>query len=162
MVKCKLRSVGSLVALLGLSATLLSCEKDDEGDASTTEVLYKLSGNANGAQEAPNRVTTSAAGTISGTYNKTTNILQYSITWTGLSAAPASMHFHGAADPGVAAGVKIAISGFPAATSGTISKSDTLKNETDETDLLQGRWYYNIHTPANPGGEIRGQVVPTR
>ncbi len=26
-------------------------------------------------------------------------------------------------------------------------------------DLLAGRWYINLHTAANPGGEIRGQVT---
>jgi len=26
-------------------------------------------------------------------------------------------------------------------------------------DLTAGKWYANIHTQANPGGEIRGQVV---
>ena len=27
-------------------------------------------------------------------------------------------------------------------------------------DLLRGLWYVNIHTANNPGGEIRGQVIP--
>jgi len=27
-------------------------------------------------------------------------------------------------------------------------------------DLLGGRYYINVHTAANPGGEIRGQVMP--
>jgi hypothetical protein len=27
-------------------------------------------------------------------------------------------------------------------------------------DLLAGKWYVNIHTAANPNGEIRGQVMP--
>ncbi|MDP5040830.1 MAG: CHRD domain-containing protein, partial [Paraglaciecola sp.] len=26
--------------------------------------------------------------------------------------------------------------------------------------LLSGQWYLNVHTPANPGGEVRGQIVP--
>jgi hypothetical protein len=31
--------------------------------------------------------------------------------------------------------------------------------EAQAADLLAGRWYVNIHTAANPGGEIRGQVT---
>ena len=26
-------------------------------------------------------------------------------------------------------------------------------------DLAAGKWYFNIHTAANKGGEIRGQVM---
>jgi hypothetical protein len=159
MSKFNLRSVALFLAFVGISFGVISCEKDkDDND----EMMYTLTGNANGTQEVPIRVTTSATGTISGTYNKNTNIMQYTITWNGLSSAPSAMHFHGPADPGVAAGVKIGISGFTTAATGSISRSDTLKTEADETDLLQGRWYYNIHTPANPGGEIRGQIFPTR
>jgi hypothetical protein len=25
-------------------------------------------------------------------------------------------------------------------------------------DLQSGKWYFNVHTKANPGGEIRGQL----
>jgi hypothetical protein len=145
-------------ALAGLSATVVSCDKDKDDD---NEMMYDLSGNASGAQEAPTPVTTSATGTISGTYNMNTNILQYTITWNGLSDAPMGMHFHGPANPGEAAGVKIGITGFTAAASGSVSKSDTLESEADEADLLQGKWYYNIHTAAYPGGEIRGQILTT-
>jgi hypothetical protein len=36
--------------------------------------------------------------------------------------------------------------------------SATLTPEQAEA-LLAGRWYVNIHTPAHPPGEIRGQVL---
>jgi hypothetical protein len=26
-------------------------------------------------------------------------------------------------------------------------------------DLMAGKWYANVHTAANPGGEIRGQLM---
>ena len=37
-------------------------------------------------------------------------------------------------------------------------------NQTDITagllnDLLRGEWYLNVHTPSNPSGEVRGQIV---
>jgi hypothetical protein len=160
MTRVKMNFIAVFFAVAGFSATVFSCKK--ENDNADTNIEYNLSGNANGAQEAPKRVTTTATGTISGTYNKNTNILQYTITWNGLSTAPAAMHLHGPADPGIAADVKIPITGFTAGASGTVNRTDTLKNETDEADFLQGRWYYNIHTPANPGGEIRGQIFPTR
>ena len=108
------------------------------------------------------RVTTAATGTITGTYNKNTSFLQYTITWSTLSAAPQAMHLHSPADPGIAAAVKIPITGFTRAASGSISRTHTLKTETDRSEFLHGKWYYNLHTPANPGGEIRRQIFPTR
>ena len=30
---------------------------------------------------------------------------------------------------------------------------------TLEAELLAGQWYINLHTTAEPGGEIRGQVT---
>ena len=30
--------------------------------------------------------------------------------------------------------------------------------DAQAADLMAGRWYVNIHTAANRGGEIRGQV----
>ncbi len=37
---------------------------------------------------------------------------------------------------------------------------ETALSDSQTADLLAGKWYVNIHTKANPGGEIRGQVVP--
>jgi len=31
--------------------------------------------------------------------------------------------------------------------------------DVQAADLMAGKWYVNIHTAANKGGEIRGQVV---
>ena len=33
---------------------------------------------------------------------------------------------------------------------------------TEAQQFAAGQWYLNIHTQANPGGEIRGQVVPPK
>jgi hypothetical protein len=34
--------------------------------------------------------------------------------------------------------------------------------EAQVADLLAGNWYVNVHTAANKGGEIRGQLAPRR
>ena len=31
--------------------------------------------------------------------------------------------------------------------------------DAQAADLMAGRWYVNIHTAANPNGEIRGQLL---
>jgi hypothetical protein len=42
-------------------------------------------------------------------------------------------------------------------TSGAFSGSATI-TDTQESQLLAGLWYMNIHTATSAGGEIRGQV----
>jgi hypothetical protein len=67
------------------------------------------------------------------------------------------MHFHKGA-PGVAGGVEIPIPGpYTSPLNGTTS---ALTAE-QETDLLAGNWYVNIHSDAYRAGEIRGQMVAT-
>ena len=53
------------------------------------------------------------------------------------------------------AGVAVAI---PNATSSPTEGSATL-TDAQAADLMAGKYYVNIHTTANPGGEIRGQVT---
>lgn len=140
---------------------LSACKKETE-TVTVNNPVFNIRGNANGAQEAPNRVTTTATGTLSGTYNKDNNTLTYTVNWTGLTGGnPTAAHFHGAADPGVAAPVLITFTNFPATASGTYSNSAVL-NDAQETDLMNGLWYYNIHNSTYPAGEIRGQVFLTQ
>lgn len=140
-----------------MSVLSVGCDKDDDDD-DKDEDHYKLSGPASGAAERPNPVTTNGSGNITGTYHLEDNMIEYTITWTGLTSAPSAMHFHGPADVNTAAGVQVGIT-VPsgAGASGTVSGSATL-TDAQEADLLAGKWYYNIHTPAFTGGEIRGQV----
>ncbi len=38
-------------------------------------------------------------------------------------------------------------------------KGSAKLTDAQMTDLEAGKWYVNVHTKANPGGEIRGQVM---
>lgn len=141
------------------STVLTSCDDDEDDDG--VDVTYTLSGTASGANERPNPATTTASGELTGDYNSDTKQLRYTINWNGLTVPPSAAHFHGPADVNTAANVVLPIT-LPsgAGTTGTVSATVTLTAE-QESQLLGGLWYYNIHTPTYPGGEIRGQVTAT-
>jgi hypothetical protein len=81
--------------------------------------------------------------------------LTWKLTYSGLSGPATAAHFHGPAEAGKNAGVKVPI---PNATSSPAEGSATLTDE-QAADLTAGKYYVNVHTAANPGGEIRGQVT---
>jgi hypothetical protein len=125
--------------------------------AATT--VSQLTVSLNGASERPTPVVTSAIG--SGTLSIEGNTLTYSITFSGLSGPASAAHIHGPADATQAIGVIKSLN-FPAAPSGVMSGTIDLSTLTPEqvNAIKTGNAYVNIHTTANPGGEIRGQLIP--
>jgi CHRD domain len=95
-------------------------------------------------------------GTLTATLDTTTNQLTYHVEFSGLTGPAAAAHFHGPAAPGANAGPQVAVKMSPIAS--PIDGTATL-TPAQAKDLLAGKWYFNIHTAANPGGEIRGQVM---
>lgn len=148
------------------SFTLGGCSKDDDQNNNTDD-LYNVSAAMSAANEtgagtsAGNTTAFPGTGTVTGKYNATTNELQYNVTWSGLSGQATGGHLHGPALPGANAGVVIPFNLLNNGTSGSASGTITI-TDTQETDLLAGKWYANIHTAANAGGEIRGQVAAAK
>jgi hypothetical protein len=102
----------------------------------------------------------SATGTADVTYNKDTKMLTYTLNWSGLTGKPTMAHIHGTAPRGANTGVKHDLSNvLKKETSGSFTDSVKIDvSDIKEDSLLSGFYYFNIHTPANPGGEIRGQI----
>jgi hypothetical protein len=99
--------------------------------------------------------TSTGTGTAAIDYDAATKKLSWKLTYTGLSGPATAAHFHGPAEAGKNAGVELAI---PGATSSPAEGSATL-TDAQAADLASGKLYINVHTAANPGGEIRGQVT---
>ena len=99
--------------------------------------------------------TSAGTGTADLDYDPASKKLSWKVTYSGLSGPVTAAHFHGPAAAGANAGVAVAI---PNATSSPVEGSATL-TDAQAADLMAGKYYVNIHTAANPGGEIRGQVT---
>lgn len=110
--------------------------------------------NLSGAQEVP-PVSTAGSGTASLTIDTSTGSVTGTITFSGLSGPATAAHFH-QASAGANGPVLIPLTA-PASTAGTINVSVTLTAD-QLTALTSDQIYINIHTAANPGGEIRGQI----
>ena len=105
-----------------------------------------------GANETP-PVSTAATGHMDFNYDPATNQLTYSGSVSGLSGAITAAHIH----RGVA-GVPGPVA-VPLVYSGTTFSGLVVLSPSDEALLLNGGLYANVHTAANPGGEIRGQIL---
>jgi hypothetical protein len=99
--------------------------------------------------------TSAGTGTADIDYDAATKKLSWKLTYSGLSGPATMAHFHGPAEAGKNAGVAIPITN---ATSSPAEGSATL-TDAQAADLMAGKYYVNVHTAANPGGEIRGQVT---
>ncbi len=133
-----------------------------------------LSGNENGTVLG----TPGSGGELAGgiLYNDVTNLLTFDVGWGSghgfldLTGPVTAGHLHGpTASGGTAAFTQNApvkypldsLAGWnPSATNGGFTGSTTIL-EADEPALLNGQFYFNVHTNTNGGGEFRANLVPS-
>lgn len=111
-----------------------------------------------GSQEVPAN-SSPATGTGVMTYDDITNLLSWTITYSGFVNTPTVSHFHGPAPVGVNAGVEVDIVANSGGSIASPMIGSATITEAQEVDLLMELWYINIHSDVIPGGEIRGQVA---
>ena len=114
----------------------------------------KMKATLDGKSEVPPNAST-GTGTADVDYDAASKKLTWKLTYSGLSGPATAAHFHGPAEAGKNAGVAVAI---PNAGTSPVEGSATL-TDAQAADLTAGKYYINVHTAANPGGEIRGMVT---
>lgn len=156
-----------LIAALGLCVAPLSAEilNFDLSPAGTPGLSP--------ANEVPVASGTGSGGEIFGgiTFDTVTKQLSMPIGYgsftgfTNLTGQATAAHLHG---PAPATGTASPIHDFfatnqhlpaPVSTNGGVIVGSTTLSPANEASLLAGQLYINVHTAANTGGEIRGQLV---
>lgn len=95
-----------------------------------------------------------ASGHAEASLDTDSKVLTYKVTYADLTGPALGAHFHGPGEAGKNAGIALPFKLTPSPIEGTATLTDN-----QVTDLLAGKWYANVHTAANPGGELRGQMM---
>ena len=156
----------ALTAFLALTTLVpVACDEDEDPNGPPDTLTFTA--NLTGGAERPTPVTTAApaTATFTATTVGTVTTVAYTVMVTGLSGPATAAHIHGPADANNAANPIVTLTVTGTGTSGALvvgSFTTTGNASINMAQLLAhmeaGNTYINIHTAANPGGEIRGQI----
>jgi CHRD domain len=165
-----------VLSLAGASIAVAANRGHDHGKNGPFQNAGQFQAHLIGYNEAPS---INSPGQADVTISIGNNQLSFQLTYSGLTGNPSAAHVH-VGQPGVNGGVSFFFCGgggkpaCPASTSGTVTgtvaqgdvQAITAQgfNAGDLNAVIAamraGVTYANMHTPAFPGGEIRGQLVP--
>jgi hypothetical protein len=163
-------------AMIGLLSLAVACNdgenasENDNRDSDTTANATTDNSNTNsvmtknGLPLGPNQEVppndSKASGTADVSYNRDSKMLVFTVNYNDLTGEPSMAHIHGPAAKGANAGVVHDLSKLlQKAKAGSFSDSVKVDGSSIKEDsLLSGFYYFNIHTPKHPAGEIRGQI----
>ncbi len=143
MISTILRSMVAAIAVAGMLALATP----------SIAAMMNFKASLSGKSEVPAN-TTAGTGEVTVTYDAATKKLTWKGSYSGLTGPATAAHFHGPAPPGKNAGVMIPIS-----PNGPSFEGSATLNDAQAKALMDGDMYVNVHTAANKGGEIRGQLM---
>ena len=132
-------------------------------------VSERFTATMNGANEKPTAVTTNATGTAEFTYVADIPAIFYKVDVAGIDSVTLA-HIHGPADVNTPAGVIVNLflgPTKPIGFTGTLAEGVVgqvgapvgMSMDSLLVLMRNGNSYVNVHTRANPAGEIRGQIT---
>ena len=133
--------IAGIALLVGVAGSTAQAEK------------ITLKADLKGSNEVPPN-TSPASGKAEATLDTATKELSWKVTYADLTGPAMGAHFHGPSEAGKNAGIALPFKTVQSPIEGTATLTDN-----QIADLLAGKWYANIHTGANPGGELRGQMM---
>ena len=142
-----MKKTKSLTSVILLSFVVTTCASIAHAET------VKLRADMKGSNEVPPN-TSPGSGTADATFDTDSKLLTWTVTYSNLTGPVMGAHFHGPVDAGKNAGIVLPFKTVESPIQGSATLTDN-----QATDLLAGKWYANIHTAANPGGELRGQMM---
>jgi hypothetical protein len=151
-VKCVFRTVATASALALMSIAAYPTTVHLRGDLRAS------------AEVPPND--SPGGGTVTATLDTETNEFKYHVEFSGMTGPVVAAHFHGPAAAGANAKPQLPITNptchvavermcqIPSPIDGMATLTPKRAKE-----LAGGKWYFNLHTAANPSGEIRVQML---
>ena len=143
-----------MIQQIAAASALASLLAISNAFAESTEFKATLAG----ASEVP-PVTSQASGEVTLSLEPESRIVSWVAKFGDLSGPAAAAHFHGPAAAGANAPPIITV---PSGVLLSPSIGVATLSPAQVDDLEAGKIYFNIHTAAHPGGEIRGQLVPVK
>ena len=149
------RIFSALLLATGL-LTAAACSDKNATPTPAPAVLPAVSGAFSGAQETP-VVNSAATGNFTGTFDKATRELRFTVTFTGLTATAGHLH---TGAPGANGPVFLPFPFNNATSTGYESPitGTSILSPAQAAALLANGIYANLHSTTQPGGEIRANL----